>query len=184
MAETNGEDLSETCKKMFREKLGIKEDLHIEKIYRVERKMSGWNRPIIVGFYNMTQKMSVLRKRNQLKGTKIFFNEDLCSQSRKRRGEMMPILRELRKTDNRAHMRGDGIFTGGRLYKNARDMPINTHKAVTKTRNGITVFRGGFSMLSNEHKVNITVEGKEWNTVQQYISYHSRYESKDLLYEI
>ena len=63
MAETNGEDLSETCRQIFREKLGIKEDLHIEKMYRVGRKMSGWNRPIIVGFYDMSQKMSVQGKK-------------------------------------------------------------------------------------------------------------------------
>ena len=36
---------------------------------------------------------------------------------------------------------------------------------------GVTVFRGGFSMLSNEHQASITVEGKEWRKLQQYISY-------------
>ena len=54
----------------------------------------------------------------------MFFNEDLCSNSRKRRGELMLILREMRKTDTKAHMRGDSIFAGGRLYRNDRDLPM------------------------------------------------------------
>ena len=61
----------------------------------------------------------------------------------------MPILREMGKTDTKAHMRGDGIFAGGRLYRNVRDLPIDIHAAVTKTMKGVTVFRGGFSMQSD-----------------------------------
>jgi len=171
LIEAEREDLVEKCRTLFTGKMEIREELVIEEVYRVGRRMPGKNRPIIVRLKDETQRMRGLKRRRALKGTQIYLNEDLCKNSRKRKTDLIPIVKELRKNDPKTHMRGDAICTGGRVYRNSRDLPIDTHEVVTRSKDDVTIFRGGYSKLSNGYRVNIRVDGKEWTSVEQYVNF-------------
>ena len=134
----------------------------------------GTQRPIIVRFRLYEDKELVTRQRKYLKETGIFLNEDLCVESKRRRDSLIPVLRELKKVDAKAHMRGEKLFSNGRLFTadNIYDLPIDAHSACTKTDKGITLFSGRFSRLSNLHPCQLDINGTIWNSVEQMYQYH------------
>ena len=116
----------------------------------------------------------VNRQRKYLKETGIFLNDDLCVESKRRRDSLIPVLKELKKVDVKAHMRGEKLFSNGRLFTadNIYDLPIDAHSACTKSDKGITLFAGRFSRLSNLHPCQLEINGTTWNSVEQIYQYH------------
>ena len=70
-----GESTVETDNKLLAEKLNI--ELHVIKARRIGRANDRGNRSILVRLPDHNAKTSIMRKRSQLKGTRIFINDDL-----------------------------------------------------------------------------------------------------------
>ena len=100
-------------------------------------------------------------------------NDDLCLESTRRRDSLIPLVKELKKVDPKAHMRGEKLFSKGKFYtiENAHSLPIDLHAASTKSSNGVTAFSGRFSRLSNLHPCNIIVNGRRFSSVEQVYQY-------------
>ena len=102
------------------------------------------------------------------KQNKIYIDNDYAPETNRRRSSLMPVVRELRKVDPCAHLRGDKIFSRGRLfsYRQLQDLPIDPHVACTESRGEITLFSGTFSKLSNLYLHPFTMEDREWHSVE------------------
>uniref|UniRef100_A0A8D8SFJ1 Endonuclease-reverse transcriptase n=1 Tax=Cacopsylla melanoneura TaxID=428564 RepID=A0A8D8SFJ1_9HEMI len=111
----NWETLEEAMLNLFKEDLGLTcrvEDL--DECMRVGTKRDGKTRPIKIGFTSYKKKLSVLRNKKKLKGTKmskISITEDYSQQVRERRRALIPIVDEMKRRGEFAEIRYDEIFT-------------------------------------------------------------------------
>uniref|UniRef100_A0A8D9AJ66 Endonuclease-reverse transcriptase n=1 Tax=Cacopsylla melanoneura TaxID=428564 RepID=A0A8D9AJ66_9HEMI len=108
----NWETLEEAMLNLFKEDLGLTcrvEDL--DECLRVGTKKEGKTRPIKIGFTSYKKKLSVLRNKKKLKGTKISITEDYSQQVRERRRALIPIVDEMKRRGEFAEIRYDEIFT-------------------------------------------------------------------------
>ena len=115
----------------------------------------------------------VIKNRSKLKNSGIFLNDDLSVMSTRQKSSLLPVLKELKRVNPRAHIRGDKIFSNGRLYdeKNIHELPIDAHKACTPSKDTVTIFSGKFSKLSNLHPCELILEGKSWHSVEQFYQF-------------
>jgi len=185
--EHRGESVRDICVDLFKNKVGITEDIEIVRCHRTGKsddsqgvnshrrqyKQNG-SRPILVRFRFYSDKEKILKKRARLKGTGIYLNDDLSFESKRKRSNLVPILKRVREIDNKAHFRGDRIFFKGRLYgeNNIHDLPVDAHNTCTKSSDGVTIFCGKFSKLSNLHQHSLTMDGRTWHSVEQYVQYN------------
>jgi ribA/ribD-fused uncharacterized protein len=188
--ETKDESVKDVCEKLFKQKLKISEDLEVVRCHRLGKSDNSDNtsrrqnatgrqneqqgRPILVRFKYYADKEKVLKKRSQLKGTGIFLNDDLSFESKRKKQNLVPILKRLREIDNKAHFRGDRIYYKGRLYgeNNLHDLPVDAHNTSTISQDGVTIFSGKHSKLSNLHQCTLKMDGRNWHSVEQYVQYN------------
>ena len=111
-----------------------------------------------------------MKNRAKLKGSGFYLNDDLCSESKRARAKLVPVLKELKIIDKKAHFRGEKIFYNGKLYSeaNLHDLPVSAHSSCTKTKDGVTVFAGSLSRLSNLHPCDLTIDGQQYKSVEHY----------------
>jgi ribA/ribD-fused uncharacterized protein len=176
VTETNGESAKEICTKIFSEKLGISDPIEIVRCHRIgitDKTTSQKPRKILARLAKYTDKEEIMKNKKKLKGTGIFINDNLTTKSQQRQTALAPILKKLRETDPKAHFRGDKIFSKGRLYSENKisTLPIDPHQACTRTENGVTVFAGKYSKLSNLSRCNINLDGQSWVSVEHYVQY-------------
>ena len=179
--ETEREDCRAITKAFLKDTLKISKNadiqgdpgIEIARCHRVGRFEPGKSRPLLVSFCHYEDKETVLRQRRHLKDTQYFMNDDLCLESTRRRDSLIPLLKELKKVDPKAHMRGEKLFSKGKFYtiENAHSLPIDLHAASTKSSNGVTAFSGRFSRLSNLHPCDIIVNGRRFSSVEQVYQY-------------
>lgn len=171
--EKQGESVQAICHKIFREQMGITREIEIVRCHRVGNSEYQRNRSILVRFRFYEDKENIVRNRVKLKGSGIFLNDDLCQESKRNRTSLIPVLKELKKTDPKAHFREDKIFSRGRMYHegNITDLPFDVHNACTKTVNGVTLFAGKFSRLSNLSQCTLQIDGRTWTSTEQYFQY-------------
>jgi len=116
-----------------------------------------------------------MRNRKNLKEKRqgVYVDDDFSPETSRRRSSLLPVLKELKKVDSRAHLRGDKIFSKGRLFSHTHlhELPIDPHVACTESVGDITVFSGTYSKISNLYSYPIVVEGMEWHSVEHYYQY-------------
>lgn len=92
------EDTEKKVLRVFREKLHIQSQLHIERAHRVGTLKDDRPRTIVLKMLEFKQKELILRNASKLKGTGIYINEDFCQETmeirRKLKGEMLQKRKE------------------------------------------------------------------------------------------
>ena len=109
-----GEKTWEATEKRLRElvlpKLGVPEDIVIERAHRVgQRQRSQRPRMIIARFLNFKDKEKVLQTRKRLVGTNIYINEDFSDRIKMIRKDLWPKVKAARQAEQRAFLRYDKI---------------------------------------------------------------------------
>ena len=147
------------------------------EIVRVHR-LGGANqqfRKLIIRFKHHSDKEHIMKNRRNLKDKKpgVYIDDDFSPETARRRGSLIPVLKELKKVDHRAHLRGDKIFSQGRLYSHRHlyDLPIDPHAACTESNGEVTVFSGSYSKLSNLHAYPFDLDGRQWHSVEHYYQF-------------
>ena len=136
-------------------------------------------RPIIMRFRHYEDKMAVMHNLYQLKGSNIYFNDPFSDETMRQHQSLYPLLKEMKKIDPKAQLKGAKIQSKGRLYDihNTADLPISPHNATTITKSNITLFSGRFSNLSNLHPVQLEIDNRVWGSVEQYYQFHKALDS-------
>ena len=99
----NWEQVTETVRKIVKEKIGVTGDIEIERAHRVGLRNSTKPRTIVAKFLKFTHRQEILRNSFKLKGSQIFINEDLCETSINKRKEQLEELREAKKAGKTAY---------------------------------------------------------------------------------
>ena len=108
--ERAGEDWFTVCRNIFTNELQISKDIAIVRCHRVGKQRDGVSRPILLRFQFSSDKELVIKNRAKLKGSGFYLNDDLCSESKRARAKLVPVLKELKIIDKKAHFRGEKIF--------------------------------------------------------------------------
>ena len=180
--ERQGEDCREICTALFKEVFDMS-NVAIVRTHRLGHNTSK-NRKIIVRFKFFEDKQRVIKNRMELKNKRpgVFIDDDYSQETLKKRQNLRPVVKLLKTIDQRAHLRGDKIFHNGRLYSQSElhELPLDPHKACTKTQAGVTVFAGTHSRLSNLYPVEFELEGRIWQSVEQYYQFNKALASQKL----
>ncbi|MPC35113.1 hypothetical protein E2C01_028527 [Portunus trituberculatus] len=82
--------------KLLEDKLELPNIEH-ERAHMVGRSVDYWTRPIIVRFVRFCDREAVMRNVSKLRGTKIYFNEDLCPASLAIKKTQFPEMKQARR---------------------------------------------------------------------------------------
>lgn len=123
--EDNQHETKNQTKEIVQKLLGDRfstDEGEIESAERLGRKFEGKNRNIIVKLGDMSEKIEILKKKKEnLKNTNIFINEDLTKEERRIRGILLKRAKEERTSGNRATLRGNKLLINGTLYELKND---------------------------------------------------------------
>lgn len=98
-------------KKLLNEKLGMDEDIEIDRAHRsgkIER--NGKNRVIIARFTNYKTKEVILKNSNKLKDTGFYINEDFAEETQKLRASLVPEMKRMRAEGKFAIIKFDKLI--------------------------------------------------------------------------
>jgi ribA/ribD-fused uncharacterized protein len=141
-------------------------------------------RKLIVRFQHHSDKEHVMKNKWKLKekAKGVYVEDDYSNETSRRRSSLYPIVKELKKFDNKAHLRGDKIFTNGRLFSHRQlyDLPVDPHAVCSKSADDVTAFSGTYSKLSNLHLHPFELDGLEWHSVEHVYQYHKARDANNL----
>jgi hypothetical protein len=70
----------------------------------------------LVRFLSFTKKLEVLKNKRNLAGSKIRVDDDLSTEDRKVRKELIPYLRDAKKRGHKAFLRKGTLIVNGKSY--------------------------------------------------------------------
>ena len=151
LKEVRDEDCRAVIAKLLKEVFDM-DNVDIVRVHRLGYP-NQQDRKFIIRFSNHRDKERVMRNKKNLKEKRqgVYVDDDFSPETSRRRSGLLPVLRELKKVDSRAHLRGDKIFSKGRLFSHSHlhELPIDPHVACTESVGDITVFSGTYSKISN-----------------------------------
>ena len=101
------EDCENELHTLFKESLGIEEEVVTERANRVkthESKKGKTSRIIVCRILNYKDKVKILRNAKKLKGKNIFINEDFCQATLDHRKELWKEVKRLREEGKIAYL--------------------------------------------------------------------------------
>jgi len=178
VSENQPEDCEEKIRFIVKNKLGILDDISIERCHRLGPVPRGGNKPrnIIVKFSRFPERQAVWHKRRALDKTKFGIFEDFPDEIQRKRNALKPALRraiELKKT---AYLAVDKLVVDNKVYttETMDSLPdeINPAKLATPVvAPDLIAFFGNSSPLSNFHVAQFEIDGKAYDHVEQYYQY-------------
>lgn len=187
--EKKDEDCREIAAKLLKDGFGM-ENIEIVRTHRIGGGRNNGHegnkkdRKLIIRFKHHSDKEEMMKKKARLKDTMrgVYLDDDYSEETMRRRTSMLPILREIRKQDSRAHLRGDKLYSNGRLYtqRSLSDLPIDTHLVCTKSEGDATLFAGKYSKLSSLYEHSFVLDGREWHSVEQFVQHSKAEDAGDL----
>ena len=135
-------------------------------------KLAPKPRPMIVRFVCYQDKLSVLKKRTQLKGTNIFLQDDIDPEVEACQAKLRPVMNYIRKIRPEAKI---GIFKDKLKYEDTmytvdtiQKIPVDLSSIGTFHTNTHVYFSGQFSPLSNLYQCQLPIDGETYSSVEQY----------------
>ncbi|KAL1447246.1 hypothetical protein WDU94_005437 [Cyamophila willieti] len=119
MKEEDGEkfaDLKEKVRHIFNTimKLDVKRE-EIDDFFRLGKKTgSDRTRPILVKLVSNWRKMEIMRNKNQLKGTKIFIENDLSEEESTEKKKMVQTMKDLKSKGHQVYIKGKVLIVDGK----------------------------------------------------------------------
>lgn len=102
-------------KDVIRDTLGI-EVRSLERIHRVGSKKDNRERPVILRFYDFTEKLTILRNAFKLKDSSISISEDFSAEVRERRRKLWQSAKENRVNGEKVALVFDKLKVGNQLF--------------------------------------------------------------------
>ncbi|XP_049897457.1 uncharacterized protein LOC126388379 [Epinephelus moara] len=105
-------DSEEKVKDMLKKKLQLQREIEVERAHRTGKPEAARERPrsIVVKFLRFKDKAAVLQRAKNLKGTKIFINEDYADAVRLKRKELIPKMKAAHEKGDIAYLRHDRLI--------------------------------------------------------------------------
>jgi hypothetical protein len=118
-----------------------------------------------VRFTSFFKKLEVWKNKKHLAGTKFRVDDDLSTEDRKARRELIPYLKDAKKWGHRAFLRKQALIVNGRSYglnylkENIRlvdvDSPGNMHHTARQQGGVAAVAEGGNDQHGGERELTV-----------------------------
>ena len=170
---------AEKIREMFTNSLGTVNPgiLKFQRCHRLGQKKAGSNQPreIIVKFLYYPDRELVLDRRKTFSGTNLYMNEDFPQEISRRRSKLYPAFKLAKEKHHKAKMQADKLIVDSIVYTvdSFHKLPSDIHPkqlAERKTDNAV-FFYGKYSSFSSFHLAKFTLEGKQFNSVEQFFQY-------------
>ncbi|XP_066923006.1 uncharacterized protein [Clytia hemisphaerica] len=112
------EDSERKVKDMIRAKLGVNEEIVVERAHRIGRKENGKKRSIVCKLQSWKQKEIIIKNSNKLKNTGIYINEDYSDETMTIRRSLFKEMMQAREAGKYAKVVYDKLFV--REFRQAR----------------------------------------------------------------
>ena len=120
----------------------------------------------------MHDKLSVLRKRSQLKGSSIFIQDDLSPQVEQVQSQLRPVAHhlEFKYKDKQITLDDDKIKVNEKLYglNDLHTLLLNLEEVGTMIYDDSVFFCVELTPLSNLFRCKLMIEGEEYHSVEQF----------------
>lgn len=171
----------------FEKKLGISnlKEIKIVRCHRIGPKpeaSNARNRSIIVKFHWFGDRMKVWSCRRNLKGSKIFLNEDFPREIVSCRKALVPCMKEARKHGHKAYITKDKLHihykNGGHSVYTEQTMntlppSINPYDMSFRKTEDCLAFFTKFCPLSNFYPCPLVIDGEKFKSTEQFYQ-HSK----------
>ena len=169
--------LLEKVRNIFSSDLGITdvENIKFQRYHRVGRKFDNQSRDVIIRFAYFPDRENVWSCRSKLEGTNYILKEDFPDEIESRRSKLYKTYKLAREKKYKVKMIADMLIINGKKYtwdaleKLPPDLHPKNHSE--KHTDGSVLFYGGYSPLSNFHPCCFTLNGNQYNSVEQYFQY-------------
>lgn len=115
-----GEEESETTEKIITvlKKIGteIDKDKDLEEAKRIGIYKAGGSRPIIIKLVKHSKKMEILKNAKNLKGSKIWINEDYPKEIQEERKQLIPRMKEARQKGCMAQIKYNKLVINNEIF--------------------------------------------------------------------
>ena len=175
--ESTPEDVYKKILSIFTDKLKLEnaENIRIVRVHRLGKKRENTSRPrpIIVKFHWYGDRMNVVKARRNLKGSRIYINEDFPKEIQERRKILRPIMMRAKTAKKEAFLNVDTLIIDGKPYtvRNLNTLPagLSPSEVATPTiGDTIVAFYGNQSPLSNFHPAKFNVQGVDYDDSEQF----------------
>ena len=150
-----------------------------ERIHRLGHYKQGKNRVVIARMANFKDKVRILKLSKALKDNEeIVVSEDFPTEIEKRRKQLYPIMGAIKskmssQEKSKVFLRADQLIVRGKSYSlsTLKLLPeeFNLNKLFTVTRDDVTAFFSRNSVLSNHFACQLTVNGKSYANMEQFL---------------
>ena len=173
----NQESTINKIRELWKNKLEITdaETIQVQRCHRFGPQIANRPRDIIVRFAFFPDREKIWKNRGKLKGTNIIMKEDFPQEIEQRRSQLYPIFKMAREKNFRPKLAADKLFINGAKYtvENLQNLPeeLNPRQIAERITDKAVLFYGSKSCLSNFHKVDIMIDGKLFNSCEQFLQY-------------
>ena len=109
----NDEDCEATLQTFFRNELGITEDIGLERVHRMGRRVAGKCRPNVAKFSSYKKREVVRLVGPKLAGKRFGISEQIPKEWQDRRKALLPAFKDAKKQGKRARFVGDKLLVDG-----------------------------------------------------------------------
>jgi ribA/ribD-fused uncharacterized protein len=171
ISEKENEDAIETAYSLLR-MLDIEpKSVTIQRCHRIGNKSKNMKtpRPLILRV-NFQDKVKISQARHKLKGSKIFLDDDYPKEIQTKRRCLKSVIKLAKTHDAKARLVKDQLYIDDKPYtlENIKDCPVDTTSLGCKITDTHVLFSGEFSALSTLYPCVLTIDGRSYNSVEQY----------------
>ena len=109
----NDEDCEATVQTFFKNELGITEDIGLESVHRMGRRVDGKCRPIVAKFWSFKKREVVRLAGPKLAGKRFGISEQIPKEWQDRRKALLSVFKDAMKQGKRARFVGDKLLVEG-----------------------------------------------------------------------
>ena len=102
MEEEKNESEEQLMVQVNRMNLKALKETDITEVRRIGKKREGFKRPILIEVRTTNMKMDILRKKNKLRGTEIYVNEDYIKEVQRQRKDLVKFMKIAREQGHEA----------------------------------------------------------------------------------
>ena len=113
----NEEQLMVKVKRVFnRMHLSVLKETDITEVKRIGKESEGFKGPILMEVRTTNMKMEILRKKNKLRGSEIYVNEDYTKEVQKQGKDLVKLMKIAREQRHEAMLMYNNLKINVRMY--------------------------------------------------------------------
>ena len=103
----------------------------------------------------------------------VYINDDYSVETQKRINRLRPVLRKAKLRDAEAKLVADKLIYKGRAYtlNTISSIDFDLEDLSTSTSQNVVAFAGRYSVFSNLYPCQITIDGQQFSSNEQFFQY-------------